>query len=123
MLFIQLEPPIPAPVKVRLYDLSSPERRALLLKWLKRSQTGPRFELKIGCAEFSEAACTAAGEFLVVFSEAEWKIQDKQVFRMHPQIPRVGITIATRLNRKEIQKLDDLPPHLGIYTKLNSSSI
>ncbi len=122
MLFLRLEP-VPAVVKVRIYDLSIPERRATLLDWLKRPQIGPRSQLRIGCVEWSESACIAAGQFLMVFSEAGWKIEQNQVFRMRVQVPTEGITITSRSSQSDLEKMKDLPPHLGLWEKMSPSHV
>jgi hypothetical protein len=108
--------PVPAPAP-SVYKLSD-ERRGRFLRFLA-SQTTPHDKLKIGCTTWSEASCVAAGEFLILFSEAGWQIEGNKVFRLEPQIPIVGVAIATRTPADEPK--DSLPPHEGRWRRMDDS--
>jgi hypothetical protein len=56
---------------------------------------------------------------LLLFSEAGWQIEENKVFRMEPQIPIVGVAIATRIPADEPK--EPLPPHLGRWRKMDES--
>jgi hypothetical protein len=80
----------------RPYDLTG-TRRERFLKLLNAPQTEPRDILRIGCIEWSDEACVAAGRFLILFSEAGWKIDSDRVFRMEPQIPIDGMAMVSHV--------------------------
>ena len=67
------------PISLRPYDLTG-ARREKFIKLLNKPPTQPRDILRIGCIEWSDEACVAAGKFLILFSEAGWKIDDDKVF-------------------------------------------
>lgn len=102
----------------RAYDLSQPRRKEFL-ELLKTTQTEERDTLRIGCVAWSEASCLAAGKFLTLFSEAGWKIDSDRVFRMEPNIPVDGMTIAARSD--DIANFEKLPPHLGRWASMDQS--
>ena len=54
-----------------------------------------------------------------MFSEAGWQIEGNQVFRLQPQIPIVGVAIATRTPPDEAK--EPLPPHLGRWRLMDES--
>jgi hypothetical protein len=82
-------------------------------------QTAPRDTVRIGCTSWSEKSYVAAGRFLLLFSEAGWQIEENKVFRMEPQIPIVGVAIATRTAVDEPK--EPLPPHLGRWRLMDES--
>ena len=81
--------------------------------------SGERDTIRIGCTYYSDTSCVAAGNFLLLFSEAGWKIDSNQVFREHPQIPIAGVAIVT----KNIERSPDLPPHLGVWDTTTDLSL
>jgi len=107
------------PIK-RAYDLSQ-DRRHEFLELLEAKQSGPRDTLRVGCIPWSEAACLAAGKFLILFSEAGWTIDSDQVYKVEPAIPVDGISITTRSD--EIANLEKLPPHKGRWVRTRPSEI
>jgi hypothetical protein len=102
------------------YDLTEPRRMRLLD--LLRRQVEPRDAIRIGCTAWSEASCVAAGKFLIVFSEAGWVIDSNRVFRMEPMIPKAGIALVSSSVDAE-KRPPDLPPHLGVWHKMNPSEV
>jgi hypothetical protein len=122
MLFLHLAPmsAIAQPPIVRPYDLS-PERRKQLLDMLSRPQSEPRETLRIGCISWSEESCVAGGKFLLVFSEAGWLIEGKKVFREEPAIPIEGAAVVSRMSDDDFKKGQALPPHEGIWQKMDAS--
>lgn len=102
----------------RPYDLSG-ARREDFLDLLKTKQFEPRDTLRIGCISWSDASCVAAGKFLILFSEAGWKIDSDRVYRMDPDIPVDGMAIASR--HDNIANQEKLPPHLGRWQVMDSS--
>ena len=103
----------------RVYDLSEP-RRSKLKHLLEQNK--PRETLRVGCVYWSDAACVAAGEFLIVFSETGWVIDSGKVFRMESLIPKFGVAIVSR-PEPGTEKLPPLPPHLGRWHKMTPSEI
>ncbi len=101
-----------------LYELSD-ERRDRLLKMLS-AQIARRDTVKIGCTSWSENSCVAAGRFLLLFSQAGWQIEENKVFRLEPQVPIVGVAIATHAPADEPK--DPLPPHLGRWRLMDDSN-
>ncbi len=111
-------PPEPKVPQIRAFDLSG-TRGAEFLRLLspppKDSDT-----LRIGCLSWSENSCIAAGKFLIVFSEAGWKIDSNKVFRMETTIPVDGINLDAHIDKAYT---DNLPPHMGHRAKMNTSQI
>jgi hypothetical protein len=99
------------------YELSD-KRRDSFLKLLT-AQTAPRDIIRIGCTNWSEKSCVAAGRFLLLFSQAGWQIEENKVFRLEPQIPIVGVAIATHAASNE--PTTPLPPHLGRWHLMDES--
>lgn len=104
----------------KAYDLSQ-DRGYELLKILEIKQGEPRDTLRIGCVPWSEVACLAAGKFLILLSEAGWKIDSDQVYKVEPLIPVDGISITTRGD--ELANQETLPPHRGRWVKARPSEV
>jgi hypothetical protein len=60
-----------------------------------------------------------AGRFLLLLSEAGWQIEGNKVFRLEPQIPIVGVAIATHTPAEEPK--EPLPPHQGRWRLMDES--
>lgn len=101
----------------RPYDLSEP-RREYFLELLKTKQFEPRDTVRIGCISWSDASCVAAGKFLILFSEAGWKVDSDRVYRMDPDIPVEGMAIAS--SNSHINQVK-LPPHRGLWKVMSAS--
>jgi hypothetical protein len=56
---------------------------------------------------------------LLLLSEAGWQIEQNKVFRLEPQIPIVGVSIATHTAAG--QPKEALPPHLGRWHLMDES--
>lgn len=106
----------------RPYDFSDLARRKEFIEWLRHPQKTPRSKLRIGCLAGSDVACTAAGQFLLLASEAGWKIAGDRVFLMSSQIPTPGVALASRPDPGSA-KLPKLPPHLGRWHKMTPSEV
>jgi hypothetical protein len=113
-----LQPSVPQVPLKNAYDLSQ-SRREDFLELLKTAQNEQRDTLRIGCVTWSEASCLAAGRFLILFSEAGWRIDSDRVYKMEPDIPVDGMTIAT--GGQGIANLEKLPPHLGRWSRIDQS--
>jgi len=100
------------------YDLTG-ERRKRFKALFKRSSDETDI-LRVGCLEGSDSACVAAGQFLVLLSEAGWKIDSNRVFKMQAQIPVSGVAIAA-LPQQPINP--SLPPHLGMWQAEDRSQV
>jgi hypothetical protein len=81
---------------------------------------GHRQTVRVGCTEWSQESCVAAGKFLIIFSRAGWKIDAKKVFRMQQQIPTDGVALVSN-DPNVLRKGKDLPPHLGVWHKASTS--
>jgi hypothetical protein len=110
-----LEPPIK--VVSHPYDLSANRRKKLLA--LLKPDEADYDALRIGCMASSDSSCVAAGNFIVLFSEAGWKIDSDRVFRAEPTIPKDGVSLVTHLD-KELPKQ---PPHLGTWQLMSPSQV
>ncbi|MCU1751986.1 hypothetical protein [Pseudomonas sp. 6D_7.1_Bac1] len=113
-----LLPSTPQEPLKKAYDLSD-SRRKDFLELLQITQSRQFDTLKIGCVAWSEKSCLAAGKFLILFSEAGWKIESDRVYKMEPNIPSDGMTIATR--GEDIANLPKLAPHLGRWSSVDQS--
>jgi len=113
-----LQPSVPQVPPKNAYDLSQ-SRREDFLELLKTAQNEQRDTLRIGCVTWSEVSCLAAGRFLILFSEAGWRIDSDRVYKVEPDIPVDGMTIAT--GTVDIANLEKLPPHLGRWSIADQS--
>jgi hypothetical protein len=116
-LYVDLAP-VPVVGQQRPYDLTG-DRRKKFLELLSKEQAEPRDTIRVGCTAWSEGSCVAAGQFLILFSEAGWKIDSDRVFRLEPTIPIDGMAMVSRLNGN----LPKLPPHLGTWQKMDASQV
>lgn len=103
--------------KAGSFELTEEKRNGFLK--LLSAQTATRDTVRIGCTSWSEKSCVAAGRFLLLLSEAGWQIEENKVFRMEPQIPIVGVAIATHSPADEPK--DPLPPHQGRWRQMDDS--
>jgi hypothetical protein len=112
----------PAPISPptfqrRPYDLTEDRRKKFLELLGKRPEH--QDAIRIGCTAWSEASCVAAGKFLILFSEAGWAIDSNRVFRLEPQIPIEGMAMVAHIDSAPT----NLPPHLGVWQKMDSSQV
>lgn len=98
------------------YDVSG--KRGEKFKTLLERAPDETDTLRIGCLAGSDSACVAAGNFLILFSEAGWKIDSNKVFPMQAQIPTSGVAIAALPQQPTPA---DLPPHLGVWQPADKS--
>lgn len=118
-LIVWLLEPTPQSPAPSVYELSQ-ARRADFLELLTVPPGAKLDTLRIGCTAWSEESCVAAGKFLKIFSEAGWKIDGAQVYRMEPSVPEGGVSIVSRSS--ELDNLPEVPPHLGRWAKLSTSA-
>jgi hypothetical protein len=95
---------------VNPYDLAGERRKRFIT--LLRPEPDENDVLRIGCLMGSDSACVAAGRFLMVLSEAGWKIDSDRVFQMAAQIPVSGVAIAARPQQA---RPPNLPAYKGIW--------
>lgn len=86
----------------RPYDLSNSERTARFVSsagklWAIDAKVktvvatlGQRDVLRIGCVGWSERSCIAAGNFLLLLSQADWKIEGNKVNKLEPLAKLAG---------------------------------
>jgi hypothetical protein len=79
----------------RAYDLGG-ARRSQYLDLLRVAPDMHVDTLRIGCTPASLEACSAAGDFATLFSEAGWNIEGNQVFPVKTTKPVKSVTIASR---------------------------
>jgi hypothetical protein len=101
---------------VHPYDLADERREKF--KALLKPAPDETDTLRIGCLAGSDSACVVAGQFLILFSEAGWKIDSNRVFQMQPQIPVSGVVVATLPQQPAPP---NLPPHLGVWQAADKS--
>ncbi len=89
------------------------------LELFRTGQFGQRDKVRIGCVEWSEASCVAAGNFLRLLSEAGWEIDSDTVIRMQPSVPVEGVSIVSRGD--DLIGLPRVPPHMGHWSRLDIS--
>jgi hypothetical protein len=127
--------PKPKQFTSKPYDLGDSEKRATLISLLKKewhtSASGvvlggdasyERESLRFGCLAWSDRACAAAGDFLVAFSEAGWKIEQTKVLRYDTAVPHFGIAVITQPEGTEEQR-KGLLPHEGLWHKASPSEV
>lgn len=102
--------PLGPPIKP--YDLTD-ERKKRFLAFAKPPLRDAN-KIRIGCLSWSERSCVAAGQFLLLFSQAGWTIDQNRVFRMDEPIPTEGVSIVSRPEPGPPQ-----PPHLGRWHKMS----
>lgn len=108
---------IPATV-TDAYAIDS-SNRDRYLELFRTGQFGLRDKVRIGCVEWSEASCVAAGNFLRLLSEAGWEIDSDTVIRMQPSVPVEGVSIVSRGD--DLIGLPRVPPHMGYWSRLDIS--
>lgn len=101
-----------------IYNVSN-SNRDKYLELFKTGQFSQRDKIRIGCVEWSEASCVAAGNFLRLLSEAGWEIDSGAVIRMQPSVPVEGVSIVSRGD--DIVDLPKVPPHMGHWSQPNIS--
>lgn len=109
-----------APIEIiaHPYDVTS-ERHKEFIKALKPA-SDETDALRVGCLSGSDSACVAAGQFLMLLSEAGWKIDSDKVFKMEAQIPVSGVALATKPQQP---RPPNLPPHLGVWQPEDKSQM
>ncbi|ECQ8978371.1 hypothetical protein ACDT65_000876 [Salmonella enterica subsp. enterica] len=109
--------PVP-PKVIDAYAVNS-SNRDRYLELFRTGQFGQRDKLRIGCVEWSESSCVAAGNFLRLLSEAGWEIDSDAVIRMQPSVPVEGVSIISRGD--DLVGLPQVPPHMGRWSQSDIS--
>lgn len=109
--------PVP-PTVIDAYAVNS-SNRDRYLELFRTGQFGQRDKLRIGCVEWSESSCVAAGNFLRLLSDAGWEIDSDAVFRMQPSVPVEGVSIVSRGD--DLVGLPKVPPHMGRWSRSDIS--
>lgn len=104
---------------IRPYDLPD-ERRNELVALLAAPPAGANV-LRIGCVPWSDRACAGAGKFLIILSQAGWKIDENKVFRVDNAIPIEGVSVTER--PEPGTPTTPQPPHLGRWQKMGLTDI
>lgn len=103
----------------RAYDLDD-ARRSQYLDLLRVTSDMHVDTLRVGCIPASPEACSAAGDFATLFSEAGWNIEGNQVFPVQATKPVNGITIAS--HDPEAIAAPPQPFHLGHWGTMDLSN-
>lgn len=103
----------------RAYDLTGRRKQRFLN--LLDVQAEPRDTLRVGCIAWSDASCVAAGQFLLLLSEAGWTIDSNKVFRAEPSIPRSGMSLVS--HNENMENTLNIPPHLGVWNAMAPSEV
>lgn len=106
------------PTVIGAYVVNS-SNRDRYLELFRTGQFGRRDKLRIGCVEWSETSCIAAGNFLRLLSEAGWEIDSDAVFRMQTSVPVEGVSIVSRGD--DLVGLPKVPPHMGHWSRSDIS--
>lgn len=107
------------PVTVTDAYVVDTSNRDRYLELFRTGQFGQRDKLRIGCIEWSEESCVAAGNFLRLLSEAGWEIDSDAVIRMQISVPVEGVSIVSRGD--DLIGLPKVPPHMGHWSRMNIS--
>jgi hypothetical protein len=89
-------------------------RRTEFLKLLKAPISGD--VLRVGCVPWSERSCVAAGQFMILLSEAGWRIEGNRVVQEQTNSPDEGISVVSRPDQPTGTPL---PPHRGRWHEMN----
>jgi len=65
-----------------------------------KAQTTPREEIQIACPQADESVCVYAAQFINMFREAGWRIQDNQVQRGMLGTPLAGVVLFSHSDSK-----------------------
>lgn len=109
--------PVP-PTLIDAYAVNS-SNRDRYIELFRTGQFGQRDKLRIGCVEWSESSCVAAGNFLRLLSEAGWEIDSDAVIRMQPSVPVEGVSIVS--SGDDLVGLPKVPPHMGRWSRSDIS--
>ena len=86
---------------------------------LKR-QTNDRYEIQLACPSADEATCVYAAQFINLFREAGWKVQNNQVQRVVLGVPYDGVRLFSYVAK---YPEPDAPVDSGVWTKITPSLI
>ncbi len=94
------------------------DEREIFEKLLKE-QTYPRELIQIACAQADENTCVYAAQFIDLFRESGWKIQDNRVARIALARPYAGVTLF----KKGTGHLDPDNWRSGLWTTISPSFV
>lgn len=85
-----------------------------------KKQNENRYEIQLDCPSADEQTCVYAAQFINLFREAGWKVQNNQVQRVVLGVPYEGVRIFAY-----VEKLPepDAPVDRGVWTKVSASLI
>jgi len=102
---------------IRRHTLSDKERSQF--EEPLRYQTEPREDIQIICAQNDERACVYAAQFVGLFREAGWRVQNNRAEPVHMNNPESGIVLFKR----GVGKLDPNNWRSGLWTALTASVV
>jgi hypothetical protein len=103
---------------IRRHTLDA-EEQARFEKPLKH-QTDDRYEIQLACPSADESVCVYAAQFINLFREAGWKVQDNQVKRVVLGVPYEGIRIFSYVPK---YPEPDAPVNTGVWSAVTPSLI
>jgi len=103
---------------VRRHILADAER-TLFEEPLKK-QTDDRYEIQLTCPSADEPTCVYAAQFITLFREAGWKVQNNQVQRVILGVPYSGIRLFSYVEK---YPEPDAPADTGVWTKVSPSLV
>ena len=95
------------------------ERERFLFEKPLSEQKEPREQIQIICAQGDETACVYAAQFVNIFRQAGWTVQDNRVVPVRMNNPTAGIVLWKRGEGK----LDPDNWRSGLWTALTASVI
>lgn len=105
-------PPIPR-------HILNDHERASFEEPLKR-QTADRYEIQLSCPSADENVCTYAAQFINLFREAGWKVNNNQIARVTLGVPYEGIRLFSYVPK---YPAPDAPVDSGVWTRITPSLI
>lgn len=85
-----------------------------------KQQTDERYTIQLTCPSADESICVYAAQFINLFREAGWKVQNNQVQRVVLGVPYEGIRIFAYVEK---YPEPDAPVGSGVWTKVSTSLI
>jgi hypothetical protein len=102
---------------IRRHTLSVQERYSFEKPLSEQKE--PREEIQILCAEGDEPSCLYGGQFVNLFREAGWKVQNNRIERVRLNNPSAGIVLF----KHGTGKLDPDNWQSGLWTALTASLV
>jgi hypothetical protein len=103
---------------IRRHVLDDTERS--LFEAPLNQQARDRYEIQLACPAADEATCVYAGQFVDLFKDAGWKVQDYQVKRVSLGLPYDGVRLFSYVKQ---YPAPDAHSNVGVWTEVSPSLI